>query len=890
MLEQYQEKRDFRRTSEPDPQVQGGEGPLIFVVQKHAARRLHYDFRLELDGVLKSWAVPKGPSLDPSQKRLAAMVEDHPFDYHSFEGVIPKGQYGGGEVIVWDRGTYSPDEGGELSFNDHGKAAEEARDGLSKGKLSFTLRGHKLKGSWTLVKMAKREKDWLLIKHRDDYADADRDILKDEVSAISGLTIDDLKSGKKPEDAEGTSANPAELPGARKSRFPSSVKPMLATPVSKAFNDPDWLFEPKLDGYRAIAFVKEGEARLHSRRGLDISTKYSSLLPELQQQPAAELILDGEIIALDEKGRSCFQCLQQYLKAMQGRAHTEPSIPLVYYIFDILYLDGYDLREVPLSNRKDLLQATLKTSEHIRVVDFYEKEGKTVYKAAIDNGLEGAIAKQRHSIYETGKRSRSWLKVKPVLTGDFVITGYNRGSSSRANTFGALLLGYYDDEGNLVYSGHVGSGFDEQALNDLRQRLDKLITDDCPFLDLPPLNAPTTWVSPELVAEVKYEEVTQDGYLRIPVFLRLRDDKPAGEVHHPEPTLSTPVEVGIPRVTKKDATEEMLAQIGNDKDSFSLKVEDEEVGLTNLGKELWPDITKRDLITYLVKVSPYILPHLKDRPLTFSRYPDGVSGEHFYQRHWDNPLPPFVDKVNLPSEHGTRRRDYMICNNLATLLWLGQLANLEIHTWFSRVVAMPDLPAGSEVDYLIQRPDFIIFDIDPYLYSGNEAEGAEPELNPDAFNKGCQATLWLKEVLDDLSLFSFVKTSGRTGLHIYVPILRQFDYGAVRSAARTIGRFLHQKHPEDITLDWAVEKRTGKVFIDYNQNVRGKTLASIYSPRPSSEATVSIPLRWNELGKVYPTDFTILNVPDRLAAIGEIWAGILEAKSDLSRVLRLSSE
>jgi len=905
MLEDYGKKRDFARTPEPPPgRAPRDGGPLTFVVQKHAARRLHYDFRLEVGGVLKSWSVPKGPSLDPAEKRLAVMVEDHPLDYGSFEGVIPRGEYGGGQVIVWDNGTYSPDEDGRLSLDDRADAEERMRRGLAAGKLSILLRGRKLKGSWTLVKTQRGDKDWLLIKHRDGFVDSERDVLDDDRSVISGLRIEDLKAGRLPDRPRGgATVRPDDLPAARRAPFPRSIAPMMATLTSAPFSNPDWLFEPKLDGVRAIALIRGGKTKLLSRSGLDATRQYPSLAEELGRQPEPELVLDGEIVALDEAGRPSFQLLQQRLNLTRDAdiRRADAEIPVLYYAFDLLHSGRFDLTAAPLGQRKALLERVLLPSPRVRLLEHFEEEGEAAYDAAVAHGLEGIIAKRRDSVYEPGRRSRHWLKVKATVSDEFVAGGYSQGLGGRAGTFGALLLGYFDDEGRLVYVGNVGSGFDDRTLADLRRRLDAIRVDECPFAAAPPEKTPATWVRPQLVVEVKFAQWTADGHLRAPVFLRLREDKPAAEVR-PADVVPAP---GVPAARNEAASlqaevEGVIDQLGAKREKLTLSVEGHKLPLSNLDKEFWPALggrralTKRDLIAYLARVSPYLLPHLRDRPLSLTRYPDGIAGEHFYQKHWDNPLPPFVASVRLFSEHNEGDQEYLICNNLPTLLWLGQIADLELHTWYSRVSPEPDghhlsdrfTGSVENIDgSLLNFPDFIVFDLDPYIYSGREAAGDEPELNRKAFARTCEVALWLKELLDSLSLSSFVKTTGRTGLHVYVPILRQLDYDAVRSASETIGRFLLRQHPREITMDWAVRKRTGKVFLDHNQNARGKTLASVYSPRPLPEAAVSMPLRWDELGGVYPTDFTILSAPQRLAEVGDLWAGILEAKHDLKGLL-----
>jgi len=879
-LKEYRNKRDFTLTPEPQAQLRGNKGPLIFVVQKHRARQLHYDFRLELDGVLKSWSVPKGPSLDPGTKRLGVMVEDHPIDYATFEGVIPKGEYGAGEVIVWDAGTYSPDEGGKLLFNDRVKSEKEMRQGLERGKISFYLRGHKLKGSWTLVKVQRGDNSWLLMKHNDEYASAEGDVLDMERSVLSGRTIEEVKAGVNT-NSNLAPFNPLRAPGTHPAPFLHAAKPMLARLAKAPFSSPGWIFEPKLDGYRILAHIQNGKVRLLSRSGIDVTQHYSSLVTDLSRQPVSELVLDGEIIAMDKKGHQCFQCLQNYLKSVNhADAEAKINIPLIYYIFDILYLDGYDIRGVSLRHRKELLGSVFKPSNSIRLIDFFESDGERLYHAAVDNGLEGVMAKQLDSLYESGERSGKWLKIKSVLSDEFVIGGYTKGQGSRAHTFGSLLLGYYDEKGRLVFAGHVGTGFDDESSSELMNRLGTLQTDSCPFAEVPSTNSRTVWVQPELVAEVKFSEWTQDGRLRIPVFLRLRQDKAPAEVHLVSTISGKPTDTD-----PNENSTKLLEQLQQASDSFVIEIEGNRISLTNLGKTLWPatrgqkPLTKRHFLTYLASVSSYVLPHLKDRPLTLSRYPNGISGEHFWQKHWNNPIPDFVERVNIREEEGTVR-EYLVCQNLSTLIWLGQQANIEFHAWFSRIAAEPDMTT-KDTDYLLDFPDFIIFDLDPYIYSGKEKTGDEPEFNKKAFDKVCEVAKWLKESLDKLSLKAFVKTSGKTGLHIYVPIVRNLDYKAARSSAETIGRFVLQIHPSDITMEWPVEKRTGKVFVDYNQNVRGKTLAAAYSPRPSTNATVSMPLHWNELGRVYPSDFNIMTVPKRLKKRGDLWSDILNTKRDV---------
>jgi bifunctional non-homologous end joining protein LigD len=940
MLKEYGRKRDFQQTSEPPPHPPAEhDGRLMFVVQKHDASRLHYDFRLEFDGVLKSWPIPKGPSLNPADKRLAVMVEDHPLDYASFEGVIPKGSYGAGQVIVWDAGTYSPDEDGVFSWDDRDEADRRMQEGLARGKLSFYLRGHKLKGSFTLVKIARAEKEWLFIKHKDRFADTERDVTLEDRSIVSGLTIAGIKAGRLPDRAhQRLIVHPQDARGAIRTTFPKSLEPMQATLSEAPFSSPEWYFEPKMDGVRAIVFIDGDSVRISSRRGLDATRQYPTIVAEMAEQTERRLILDGEIVALNEKGVPSFQTIQQRLNLQRDSdiRKMDEQIPVYFYAFDILYAGGYDLRRAPLSDRKTLLTQLLVPTDHICLLEHFEKDGEAAYKGAIAAGLEGVMAKKRDNVYESGRRSRAWLKVKGTLEDEFVVGGYAGGGGGRAKTFGSLLVGQYDGEGRLVYSGNVGTGFDDRTLASLLKRLESLKADKSPFDIMTPgtsrfgrpRDVPITWVKPELVARVKFAEWTNDGHLRAPSFLGLRDDKPPREVHR-ETVVAPPV-LREPQDERKDKGDErkdkrsavaapkpakgrktsasvddpvagdVLEQLEQKAERFVLKVGDDKVALSNLDKPLWPQwekrrpLTKRDLLAYFARVSPYLLPHLHGRPITLTRYPNGIDAKHFYQKHWEGKLPPFVEPVTVWSEQFQKDQEYLLCNNLPTLLWLGQLADIELHTWYSRVdrapdgKRLPDYTGGGEEKFDRSRlnfPDFIVFDLDPYIYSGEEKHGAEPELNRKAFLKTCDVAYRLKDLLDSLSLSSFVKTTGKTGLHIYVPIVRHFDYDAVRSAAETVGRFLVRARPKDITMEWSVPKRAGKIFFDHNQNVKGKTLASLYSPRPVAWAGVSMPLSWDELREIYPTHFTILNACDRLAETGDLWSNTLAEKHDLAGML-----
>ena len=835
-LEEYDRKRDFSRTPEPPPAVPPRKGEsLTFVVQKHAAARagLHYDLRLEVDGVTKSWPVRKGPSPRPGDKRFAPMTEDHPLDYSTFEGVIPAGAYGGGPVIVWDDGTYSPDEDG-LLFHDREAAEAAMRRGIEAGKLSVTFRGQKLKGSWALVRMKPRkpgENSWLLLKHRDDAADPEGDLTVLDRSVRSGLTIDDLKAGRLPDGVSrpGWTVRPEELPGASPAAFSEDIMPMQAESVDRPFSNGDWLFEPKMDGVRSLALLRAGSVTLRSRRGLDATAQYPSVAAEVARQPAHEAIFDGEIVALDERGVPSFQRLQDRinLTAPADVARAEERTPVLYYVFDLLYLDGIDLRRVPLDERKALLKRVLLPMPHVRLLEHFERDGIPAHEAARSLGLEGIVAKRHDSAYESGRRSRQWLKVKDRTTDEFVIGGFMAGQGARGKTFGSVLLGARDEDGGLRYVGNAGSGFDERTLAQVKGRLDALITKESPFAErLPRLGQPVTYVRPELVAEVAYAERTRDGRLRAPVFMRLRDDKAPDEVA----SISAGANGALPAPDNSATTEadplqrdiaSVLAQLEDGRKQFTLDVGGVPVKVTNLDKVFWPPhegqraLTKRDLLVYYATAAPWLLRYLRDRPLTLTRYPNGIEGGSFYQKHYAD-APSFVERVELFSEHNGRDDTYLLANNLATLVWLGQVADIALHTSLARVSPEPDghhlsaVFTGSveQIDAsLLNYPDFVLFDLDPYIYSGLEAPGEEPELNRAAWDKTCQAARWIKELLDGASLESFVKTSGATGLHIYVPIMRTFDYDAVRSICDTLGRFVRQAHPGELTVEWSVPKR-----------------------------------------------------------------------------------
>jgi bifunctional non-homologous end joining protein LigD len=889
-LSEYSAKRAFDATPEPAPALAGDRsGPLLFVIQQHAARQLHYDLRLECDGVLKSWAVPRGPSLDPSEKRLAVQTEDHPYEYASFEGVIPPGQYGAGSVIVWDCGVYSPDEGG-IWFHERAEAERQVREGLEKGKLSFQLRGEKLKGSFALVR-TKEKKQWLLIKHKDRFVSTD-DVTAKNRSVLLGASVEDLKVVPAHRIAASTL-----VPSGKIEALPVKLAPMLAESGDAPFNRDDWMWEPKLDGYRVLAFIDEKGVKLRSRNGLDLAKHFPSLAAELAKQGAGSMILDGELVAFDGAGKPSFGALQEraQMKSEREIAAADESMPVAFCAFDLLHFAGVDLRKAPYQDRRRYLAQCLMPSPRVQLVHAFD-DGVALHAAAVENGFEGVIGKRKASRYESGRRSSSWLKVKPTRSADFVVGGYTSGKGARS-ALGSVLVGYWDGK-KLRFASHVGSGFDDRTLAQVKARLEPLKRKTNPFSEDPELNAPTTWVEPKLVAEVNFHSWTDDGHLRAPVFLRLRDDVDAKKVRRGNDAPAAGNDVPA-----NDAIEEVVRQLVGTKNAFTLAVGPHQIRLTHLDRVYWPAdaalrqpaLTKRDLLRYFAQVSPYILPHLADRPLTMIRMPDGIRGPRFFQKHWEQARPEFVETITVFSGHKDEQHEYLLGNNLATLLWLAQSGTLEFHVWHSRAKTGPDA-ISKKTDYasslesleasVLNYPDYVLFDIDPYIYSGKEAKGAEPELNTVAFEKGKEVAFWLRELLQTMGLEAIVKTSGKTGLHVFVPIRRTIDFDGARHVSELVGRHLMRLHPKDITLEWSIPKRTGKIFMDYNMNVRGKTLNVAYSPRGEAGAPVSMPLTWEELADAHPLDFRITNAAQRLAQTGDRWADALERKQSLERVLK----
>jgi bifunctional non-homologous end joining protein LigD len=835
-LTKYRQKRHFGQTPEPQGGDSAASGDLRFVIQKHQASHLHYDFRLELDGVLKSWAVPKGPSTNPNEKRLAMMVEDHPIDYGDFEGIIPPGNYGAGSVIVWDRGTYRARDAATRK-----QSEQMVAEGLKRGHLKFVMEGEKLRGEFALLKLKKGEKNaWLLVKKRDEHADGDA--IDHDHSVLSGRTLADVAAGVSAK-GKRTVAKPKKSPR-RATPAPKStsfVKPMLATLVDKPFDRDGWLFEVKWDGYRAIAEVNDGEVRLYSRNEQSFNTTFAPVAEGLKEL-GHDAILDGEIVALDRDGISQFQLLQNYRRTGKGQ--------LVYYVFDLLECDGEDLRSKPLRQRKKRLTTLIGGFKNVLLSEHVEQTGIAFFEAASERGLEGVVAKNASSPYREGVRNNDWLKIKTHQRQEAVIAGYTRPKGSRQH-IGSLVLGVYEG-GKLTYIGHTGTGFDTRGLADMYQRLQELRRDSTPFEMEPKTNTPAQWLEPNLVCEVNFQGWTDSGRMRHPVFVGLREDKAARSVHREQAKDAVQATTPSKRPRARIATPSTTPSTNAPK-------------LTNLTKVYWPEdgYTKGDLIEYYREVASTILPYLKDRPMSLNRHPNGINKPNFYQKDVSQQPPPdWVETVQIKLESEKRTLLAPLCQNEETLLYLANLGCIEMNPWNSRTTSL-------------DRPDYLVIDLDPEAI---------------AFSAVVEAALAVRKVLEKASADCFCKTSGKTGLHIYIPLGARYDYEPARQFGELIANLVNAELPETTSVVRRPVLRQGKVYLDYLQNSRGQTLASAYSVRPYAGATVSTPLKWSEVSRrLDPSRFTIRTVLKRLEKIGDLWKPAIGKGIDLARcVERLS--
>jgi bifunctional non-homologous end joining protein LigD len=850
-LETYRRKRRFGETSEPQGADARPASQGRFVVQKHAASRLHYDLRLEIGGVLKCWAVPKGPSLDPADKRLAARTEDHPEEYLTFEKVIPPGNYGAGAMIVWDTGTFETE--GNLS----------APEQLEKGEIKFVLYGAKLGGGFVLVRTTRNKKaeEWLLIKHRDAAVVEGYDIEAFPESALTGRTLADVSAGLPP--GQGAAAGPAVLEGAIPAEMPTDLKPMLASSRDTAFSDPGWIYELKWDGVRIQAQISGQQLRLVSRNGRDVTSHY----PELRELPflvrAKDAVLDGEIVALDAAGRSDFGILQSRMHVDRPSAALVQATPVYCWFFDLIYADGYDLRQVRLVERKTYLKKILRQSAAVRYSDHIAERGEEFFELARDHGAEGMLAKRADSPY-VNDRSADWQKIKIVHEVDVVVGGWTAPRGGREH-LGALLAGFYD-KGKLRFLGGVGSGFTEANLRFLAAQLDPLETKQCPFSSEPVTKEKAHWLQPQLVARVRYSGWTRDDQLRHPVFLGLRDDVDATECKDPRSTqesvvVHAPRAEGLPFMRSIAELEKELH--GGKKESLRVELDGKEFRLTHLDKVYFPEhgYTKRDLLAYYLGVSEYILPFLKDRPLVLHRFPNGAAGESFYQKDIGEGAPEWVRTVVIPSESSARDTRYYVCDDLATLLHLVNLGCIEQHPWPSRVDSL-------------EKPDYVFFDLDP-------TEGYEFDTVVSV------ARRFLKE-LDELGLSAFLKTSGSRGIHLWLPLERIYSYEQIRTFAEIVARVVHDAMRKETTLERTVDKRPkGSISLDYLQNSFGKPLATVYTARPRPLATVATPLSPAELRKgLKPEKFTIKTLPARLKKKGDLWADFWKSRQRIEPALK----
>ena len=772
-LGEYRRKRDPARTPEPFSGRRRKAREPIFVVQRHDARRLHYDFRLERDGVLASWAVPKGVPLDPGDRALAVHVEDHPLEYAGFAGEIPRGEYGAGTVEIWDEGTY--------------ELVEEKRN----GQLTVRLHGRRLNGEWTLVpaRLDGKEQNWLLIRRS---------------ARVTG-----------------------------ESRH-SEYAPMLATPADQVPAGSGWRFEVKFDGYRAIAYVAGGDARLRSRNGNDLTERFASVAAQVAHAvKTPNAVLDGEVCRLDPTGRSSFSELQR------------GTGPLVYYVFDLLEEDGVPLVDLPLVERRKRLRKLLDGRNRTVLWSDDFADGSALLRAADEQGLEGVIAKRSESRYLPGRRTNEWLKVKVQRAQEFVVAGYTRGAGRRAGTFGSLVLGVHED-GELRYVGNVGTGFDDAEIRKLLAQLEPLHRADSPFAEVPKMprvrRSDVHWVEPELVAEVRFGEWTHDGHLRHPAYLGLRDDKAAREVVAERPVGNGPspgnglLRGGVVRRGRR------------------------QLRLSNLDKPFWPDegITKGDLLTYYQQVAPVLLPHLRGRPFTMRRYPDGAFGKAFFQKDAPKHMPEWIKTFEAVVSPGKVVRFPLVDDELS-LLWMVNMGCIDLNAWYSRV----DRP---------DRPDFVLFDLDP-----------TPEV---PWAQTIEVALVLRDLLEALELQSFPKTSGGKGFHVLVPVERRATYADTRRFAEVVAGAIVRARPKLATTEWSKSRRRG-VLIDANQNGEGKTIASAYSVRPHRGAPVSTPLRWDEVDEALdPASFTMDVVLDRVRRHGDLYEGVLGTRQSLSKALR----
>jgi bifunctional non-homologous end joining protein LigD len=856
-LEEYRRKRHFDKTPEPAGEDSGLAMENVFVVQKHAARRLHYDFRLAIGGTLVSWAVPKGPSQNAADKRLAVQTEDHPLEYGGFEGKIPEGSYGAGTVMLWDRGTFQ--------LEGDANAAKQ----LARGEIKFSLNGEKLRGSFALVKLKNSEKgnEWLMIKHKDAAEDPSWDIEAHDGSVLTGLTLDEIAAEAQPKRGP-IPLNVSDIEDARKSAMPSRLLPMLATLTDEAFSDPNWLFEIKWDGVRALAWIEDGKYKLRARSGNDITPQYPELAGLAKAVIGREAILDGEIVALDEKGYSSFERLQDRMHVRNPTANLIAKTPVVYQVFDLLYCDGYDLRGAPLLQRKQLLQRFLMGSQAMRYCDHIVGQGKELFELAKEKGLEGIVAKRSDSRY-VSERSFNWLKVKATKTLDCVIGGWTAGRGTGV-LFGALLLGLYEGK-KLHFVGHVGTGWNGEMQKEILAQLQEHKAAASPFDKVPVTNEKASWTSPYVVARVRYGGWTDEQRLRHPVFMGLREDVKAQDcrLEAAVPVAKSAVVARAPAVVGKilgTKAEIEGALFKKNLDNATVQIDGKTFRLSNLNKVYFPETgyTKRDLLAYYYQMADYVLPYLKDRPLVLRRYPDGIAGQSFFQKDLREGMPDWLKTVTIDSETKVQGIHYAIANDLASLLFLTGLGCIDHNPWSSRYED-------------IEHPDYFFFDLDP-------SDGTD-------FSVVVKIAKALYDKLRELKLEVFLKTSGATGIHMYLPVEPVYTYAQLRTFAEIVARIVTTQNANLVTNERSVAKRpAGRVLIDVHQNAEGRPLAAPYVVRAFPKAPVSTPILAAELRtSLQPEKLNIKTVFTRLKEKGDLWGDFWKRRQRLEPAIELLS-
>jgi len=893
-LTKYKEKRNFKASPEPT----GGSpdsDQLRFVIQKHDARNLHYDFRLEMEGVLKSWAVPKGPSTDPDVKRLAMMVEDHPYDYRSFEGIIPSG-YGAGTVIVWDEGFYELADAAGMDK----KAQDEAlQKGIPAGKLHVVLHGKKLKGEYELVKThGMGENAWLLFKVKDEYVSKEDITLKDK-SVISEKSLAEIEetttnfygakrvkessvkskketslnkrsdvkaaSTKNKKETENSAASNEILSQGKTAEFPSKLSPMLATMVDKPFDKEGWQYEIKWDGYRTVAFCKGNSVELKSRNDKSFNEKFYPVLNAAKDWDI-NAVVDGEVVVLDQDGKSNFGALQNWRSEADGE--------LYFYVFDLLWMNGKDLMQLPLNKRRSLLKQIIPENNTIRFSENFEVSGIEFFETAKKMGLEGIMAKRFDSIYSAGNRSKDWLKVKANKRQEMVIGGYTKNDDS-SKSFSSLLLGVYE-KGKLVYTGKVGTGFSDKQQKEMLEQFKPYIIKTPPFAELPDINKPSrfqhnpphataVWMKPELVCEVSFNEMTADGVMRHPSFEAMNIDKKAIDVTS-EKAMDTNEIISSEKakpeaIIKSPGTTESKAFLNPTDNTQARKMNGHVIKFNNLNKIYWPDekITKRDMLNYYYQVAPFILPYLKDRPQSMNRHPNGITGTSFYFKDVTDSAPDWIETFDYKSDSDDRVRKYLVAKDEASLLYMVTLGCIEMNPWHSKV---------ESEDY----PDWCIIDLDP----------AE-----NTFIQVIEAANVTKQILESMGVTSYPKTSGSTGIHIYIPLGAKYTFDQSKEFARVIATLVQRELPAYTSIERVVKSRKGKMYIDFLQNRAQATVAAPYSLRPKPGATVSMPLHWDEVKKgLKMSDFTIYNAIERIKSAGDIFKPVLGKGINLEKVIK----